>query len=1049
MKKILCTVLAVIMCFFTLSVATSAAEPMKIVVSDAVVDYGATEATVTINIPNNPGIALLGFNVNYDDNAMTLKSATLGSIFTGDLECNLEAVPFVFNVYTGSSNKTASGTLVTLKFDLTANCEAKTYDITVDNVEALNIDEEPVSYTITNGSVKVKAKDMAGLSFNDATYTYDGTEKSIVVNGVPSGATVTYTCDNTTENKAIDAGTYRITATVSKKGYNDWTATKTLKINKRALTVTGLTALNKTYDGTTSASLSGGTLSGLVSRDASGAYCSEHGCYRLQYTIPTEGTFADKNVGSNKAIAIDTIVLDGCSKDNYTLTQPTVRATITRAPITVTAKNVTIRKGAPMPTFGPDSYVITAGELFGSDKLTGSVATNCYSTSVVGDYTITQGSLTAGSNYNLTFIHGKLSVIDKTPQNIVVDGIVTTKTYGDDGFKVTVTPDVTSGLNNFTMNSSNADVATIDAEGNVVIKNAGSTKISIKEAGNEEYAAYENTWTLTVNKAEIVVTADDKVKKIGQTDPELTYTYTGTLIGTDAFTGSLTRQPGEAIGRYDILIGTLALTDNYAITYKKATFEIVDKTPQTIGLADIDAKTYGDASFKVTAIADTISQLDAYTYESDNTDVATIDAEGNVTIVGVGTANITVYQAGNDEYAAAKASKELVVNKKNITLTDIDLVNETATFDGVLATDSAAVTIDFEKLDTVVNAETSKVMVSNLILAGEKSDNYVLTTTEMEKDVVINAGTITAPENVTVTVQKAEGTKTVIIDSMDVSAVPEDTSKITLDMTENGAVDTVTIPKSAVNGLKDKSTLEIILTDGVVSLDKDALASIDDAATSSDVTIKLDKVTDEQLKDEQVAEKNKRSNPVVYDIALDGVTDVDFDGGQVTVTVDYEPTTSGNVKVMLLKEDGTTEVVYASYDGINKKVTMRISQFADYVVYTEPYAHHGGGGAAPTPTATPAPTAQPAVTKQNVYVADKDLDNDEEDIATEPAETEKPSKEEKVESSTTEIESGEETVMTEVNAGGKKVRNILLAGLGIVALGAGIFLILIGKKKDD
>ena len=38
---------------------------------------------------------------------------------------------------------------------------------------------------------------------------------------------------------------------------------------------------------------------------------------------------------------------------------------------------------------------------------------------------------------------------------------------------------------------------------------------------------------------------------------------------------------------------------------------------------------------------------------------------------------------------------------------------------------------------------------------------------------------------------------------------------------------------------------------------------------------------------------------------------------------------------------------------------------------------------------------------------------------------------------------------TGTNAGGKKTRNLLLGGLGVGALVAGIFLILLGKKKDE
>jgi len=42
----------------------------------------------------------------------------------------------------------------------------------------------------------------------------------------------------------------------------------------------------------------------------------------------------------------------------------------------------------------------------------------------------------------------------------------------------------------------------------------------------------------------------------------------------DSFTGHLTREPGEDIGTYQILQGTLALPDYYEITYVGATFTI-------------------------------------------------------------------------------------------------------------------------------------------------------------------------------------------------------------------------------------------------------------------------------------------------------------------------------------------------------------------------------------------------------------------------------------------------------------------------------------------
>ncbi len=79
---------------------------------------------------------------------------------------------------------------------------------------------------------------------------------------------------------------------------------------------------------------------------------------------------------------------------------------------------------------------------------------------------------------------------------------------------------------------------------------------------------------LTINPRPITVMADAKTKVYGETDPALTYQYTGTLIGTDAFTGALNRVAGENAGDYAIQQNTLALTSNYALTYEGANLTI-------------------------------------------------------------------------------------------------------------------------------------------------------------------------------------------------------------------------------------------------------------------------------------------------------------------------------------------------------------------------------------------------------------------------------------------------------------------------------------------
>jgi hypothetical protein len=79
------------------------------------------------------------------------------------------------------------------------------------------------------------------------------------------------------------------------------------------------------------------------------------------------------------------------------------------------------------------------------------------------------------------------------------------------------------------------------------------------------------TFSLTVNRKAITVTADGKVKARGTIDPAFTYVATG-LVGSDTLSGALARNAGETAGSYPITQGTLtdANNPNYTITYASA-----------------------------------------------------------------------------------------------------------------------------------------------------------------------------------------------------------------------------------------------------------------------------------------------------------------------------------------------------------------------------------------------------------------------------------------------------------------------------------------------
>ena len=173
-------------------------------------------------------------------------------------------------------------------------------------------------------------------------------------------------------------------------------------ITAKQLTVTGITTANKQYDRTNTASVSGGTLVGVISPDL--------------VNLTQSGTFAQVNVGTGIAIT-STSTIDNT---NYSLTQPTLTARdITPKVLTVTATpgQTKVFGAADPPNF---TYSLSA-PLLGSDVLTGALKRDAGE--AIGLYAINQGTLT-NLNYNITFV-GNNFVITPAP----VNNTGTTKAY--------------------------------------------------------------------------------------------------------------------------------------------------------------------------------------------------------------------------------------------------------------------------------------------------------------------------------------------------------------------------------------------------------------------------------------------------------------------------------------------------------------------------------------------------------------------------------------------------------------------------------------------
>ena len=233
----------------------------------------------------------------------------------------------------------------------TVSCEANgqtagTYDITVSGAAADNYD-----FTYMNGTLSVVDHEHAWTYTADgdtitaicsnadgclnatqtikliapASLVYDGSEKAVTVEGTIDGTSIEVIYFGDRRNVTTDGFSASVTLGSAKAEISG------MKITPAPITITGLAAMDRTYDGTMNVMLTGGALNGVVAND--------------DVTIELTGAsivMADKNVSTNKPVSISGITLGGTAAGNYELLeQPSgVTVNITAAPLTI--KSATI-----------------------------------------------------------------------------------------------------------------------------------------------------------------------------------------------------------------------------------------------------------------------------------------------------------------------------------------------------------------------------------------------------------------------------------------------------------------------------------------------------------------------------------------------------------------------------------------------------------------------------------------------------------------------------------------------------------------------------------
>jgi predicted secreted protein len=225
-----------------------------------------------------------------------------------------------------------------------------------------------------------------------------------------SYATVTFADKNVGPAKAVSVSGISISGPdAANYSLSNTTASTAANITPQTLNVTA-TGANKVYDGTTAdpgVTLSDNRVPGDVLTDS--------------YTT---ATFADKNVGTGKAVTVSGITISGTDAGNYQLASTTVTATanITALAITVTATaNTKTYDGTPSAAAAPTiSPALATGDTSGFTETyaTKDVGTN---ETLTPSGTVSDGN--GGNNYSVTFVSSATGAITARPLTVTPTGV--------------------------------------------------------------------------------------------------------------------------------------------------------------------------------------------------------------------------------------------------------------------------------------------------------------------------------------------------------------------------------------------------------------------------------------------------------------------------------------------------------------------------------------------------------------------------------------------------------------------------------------------------
>jgi surface protein len=250
-----------------------------------------------------------------------------------------------------------------------------------------------------------------------------------------------------------------------------------------------------------------------------------------------------------------------------------------------------------------------------------------------------------------------------------------TKNYGDISFNITTPTSDSSGAFNYAIDASN--VATVS--GNIVsIVGAGTAKITATQEATTNYNALSIDASLIINPIAPSYYFTDITQSYADVsftiiDPSSNssgkFTYSTDASNIADISGSIVTIVGAGTAKITV---TQEATINYTSRSIDASL-VINKSDPYLSIFSIPSKNYGEASFDI--IDPSSNSTGKFTYSIDASNIA--DISGNtITIVGGGTATITVKQAATNNYNEGIIPASFTVNPIDPSLNNFNTITK-------------------------------------------------------------------------------------------------------------------------------------------------------------------------------------------------------------------------------------------------------------------------------------------------------------------------------------------------------------------------------------